>query len=279
MDFINKLKEEALNLENKSSDKYVLHHKLETRTSRGMLSKGWYEDNEGSLLLVKGNGDVGGFEPQSEVLVSNLLDLLNIPHVKYWLEPSCRFPDIKTFNDNEWVSVCETYMSDDVIEVITFCNYVDALSRMNGKRYIKDYWSELLKLDNDLQKEVFLMLHIDAIVGNQDRHLNNWDLIRYSDSIKMAPLFDFGASLLSWENKLYSDYSRGISPDKAKPFRDLHSKQIQLLSKYYSNNLNKPNLFDSWVYLSIETLNTFDDRRRNAVCNYFKNRLEVYGNV
>ena len=84
----------------------TLVNKLETRTSRGMLSKGWYEDNKGRLLLVKGNGDVGGYEPQSEVLVSNLLTLLGISHVEYWLESSYNFPDIKTFGENKWVSVC-----------------------------------------------------------------------------------------------------------------------------------------------------------------------------
>lgn len=249
---------------------------LETRTSRGMLSKGWYE-HKGKLLLVKGNGDIGGYEPQSEVLVSNLLDILGIPHVKYWLEPASKYPQIKTFNKNDYVSVCESYLTDDMISVATFYNYNAAVNQSLRPR---DMWSDLLSHSAPIVQDTCQMLHIDAIVGNQDRHLNNWDIVKYRNGeVKVAPMFDFGASLLAWEDIKYSDFSRGISPDKAKPFRELHSKQIQLISRVYSQELYRPTLMLEWEEISESTLQTLGSKRATAVINSLRNRLEVYVDV
>ena len=56
-----------------------LVEKRETRTSRGMLSKGWYRVDD-RLVMVKGNSiteaGTAGYEPYSEVMASLIAQVL-----------------------------------------------------------------------------------------------------------------------------------------------------------------------------------------------------------
>lgn len=85
-----------------------LVEKRETRTSRGMLSKGWYRV-DGQLVMVKGNSiteaGTAGYEPYSEVMASLIAEVLKLPHVEYSLMPARLFPDIQTYSCDV-VSVC-----------------------------------------------------------------------------------------------------------------------------------------------------------------------------
>ncbi len=81
--------------------KIQLIEKRETRTSRGMLSKGWYRVDD-RLVMVKGNSiteaGTAGYEPYSEVMASLIAQVLGLPHVEYALMPAKLFPDIKTYS-------------------------------------------------------------------------------------------------------------------------------------------------------------------------------------
>ena len=91
--------------------KIQLVEKRETRTSRGMLSKGWYRVDD-QLVMVKGNSiteaETAGFEPYSEVMASLIAQVLGLPHVEYALMPAKLFPDIKTYSCDV-VSVCPKF--------------------------------------------------------------------------------------------------------------------------------------------------------------------------
>lgn len=91
--------------------KIQLVEKRETRTSRGMLSKGWYRVDD-QLVMVKGNSitetGTAGYEPYSEVMASLIAQVLGLPHVEYALMPAKLFPDIKTYSCNV-VSVCPKF--------------------------------------------------------------------------------------------------------------------------------------------------------------------------
>lgn len=88
--------------------KIQLVEKRETRTSRGMLSKGWYHVDD-QLVMVKGNSiteaGTAGYEPYSEVMASLIAQVLGLPHVEYALMPAKLFPDIQTYSCDV-VSVC-----------------------------------------------------------------------------------------------------------------------------------------------------------------------------
>lgn len=67
--------------------KIQLVEKRETRTSRGMLSKGWYRVDD-QLVMVKGNSitEAGttGYEPYSEVMASLIAQVLGLPDYNAW---------------------------------------------------------------------------------------------------------------------------------------------------------------------------------------------------
>ena len=67
--------------------KIQLVEKRETRTSRGMLSKGWYHVDD-QLVMVKGNSiteaGTAGYEPYSEVMASLIAQVLGLPDYNAW---------------------------------------------------------------------------------------------------------------------------------------------------------------------------------------------------
>ena len=67
--------------------KIQLVEKRETRTSRGMLSKGWYRVDD-QLVMVKGNSiteaGTAGYEPYSEVMASLIAQVLGLPDYNAW---------------------------------------------------------------------------------------------------------------------------------------------------------------------------------------------------
>ena len=95
--------------------KIQLVEKRETRTSRGMLSKGWYHVDD-QLVMVKGNSiteaGTAGYEPYSEVMASLIAQVLGLPHVEYALMPAKLFPDIQTYSCDV-VSVCPKFTTDE----------------------------------------------------------------------------------------------------------------------------------------------------------------------
>ena len=107
--------------------KIQLVEKRETRTSRGMLSKGWYRVDD-QLVMVKGNSiteaGTAGYEPYSEVMASLIAQVLNLPHVEYTLMPAKLFPDIQTYSCDV-VSVCPKFTTDDE-QLYHFADLADA---------------------------------------------------------------------------------------------------------------------------------------------------------
>ena len=76
------------------------------------------------------------------------------------------------------------------------------------------------------------MIVIDYIIANEDRHLNNFGLIRNAETLKwigVAPIFDSGSSL--GYDKLAPQI---ISKRKitCKPFKNSHEEQIKLVSSF-----------------------------------------------
>jgi hypothetical protein len=211
--------------------KIKLISKLAKKTSRGALSKCWY-NIDGKKCLVKGNSidDTGVFayEPYSEVLASRILYALGFKVVMYYLADAKLFPDVSVYGIKH-VSVCENYANES-ITATPFSKYID----FEEGQDVHDYWMTLTTKYKHLLRDTALMLVCDAFIGNRDRHLNNWDILKRINSteVKVGPFMDFGASLLSWnrdsEIKAYLSNGRYIGGmNDAKPFHDTHKKQYE----------------------------------------------------
>lgn len=201
---------------------------VKTKTSRGMLSKGWYII-DGKICLVKGNSTDRenniGYEPYSEVLAYKIGKLFGLPVIPYYLAPSSLFPDIKTYS-SEYVCYSHNFLNFTE----QFVSLKDYLERFN---YSFNY-------DNCLQyfREYYLdsLLIFDALICNEDRHVRNLGFVKtIKGEYLPSPVFDNGASLLAWvsDNRLRAN-SCYFKRDIARPFEMSHRSQVSLVRR---NNL------------------------------------------
>ena len=87
-----------------------------------------------------------------------------------------------------------------------------------------------------------LLFEIDALVLNDDRHLNNIAVIAKAGKYQYCPIFDQGAGLLS--NTMYSpmdiEPKALIAQAKARPFQTTFNRQIKTMQGLYGKQLRIP---------------------------------------
>ena len=112
----------------------------------------------------------------------------------------------------------------------------------------------LNSLDNkNLEKDFFKILIFDYIIGNTDRHSNNWAIIRKENNeMEIAPLYDNGSALCSYVyeeeiekyfgkdklllNSLVRSKSRSmIKIDEKDKKRPMHIEVIKYLHNKYND--------------------------------------------
>lgn len=252
-----------------------LLNKQNTRTTLGVLSKGWYQIN-GQIYLIKGNsqnlnGSGVGYEPFSEVLSYKLGKLLGVDCVKYDLKSANQFPEITTYGCDV-VSVCKKINLSPTQQLIHFAEYADLV---NGKE-VSDYFNFYLhsELPNDY---LIKLLVFDAITGNSDRHLNNFDVVFDGRTITMAPVLDNGAAMFGTITDSQLKPFKGIGPDKSKPFKETHTLQIKLLQKRFPNTkcfcVNKESVYTEWKRDCAEIFEQLPENRAILIQEYVKRRL------
>lgn len=104
--------------------------------------------------------------------------------------------------------------------VSRLCDICSQLTKIS-KYEIMNYFSQIVKLD--------------ALILNEDRHLNNITFIQGTDgSYRCSPIFDNGLSFLSdvYDYPLSVDISILIRKVKAKPFSSDFKKQIRYFADY-----------------------------------------------
>ncbi len=161
--------------------------KTPNNTTDGMLKKAWIIDN-GTRYLLKGGYKNETLQPFNEVLASEICKRLGFNHVEYTID---------TYKDIV-VSKCPCFITKDT-ELVT-CYQI----RNDMKRYdnIKDYEEYIKKLEEhnikNAREKVENMFILDYLIMNEDRHLNNFGIIRDVNTLEwldVAPIFDNGQSL------------------------------------------------------------------------------------
>lgn len=160
-------------------------------TTDGVLRKTWIIDNKKRYLLKAGlKSEV--LQPFNEVLASMICERLNFNHVTYTLD----------IVKDTVVSKCACFITKDT-ELIPSSQILKNTDKINVyKNYI-----QILKYNgiSNAEEKINNMFILDYIMLNNDRHLNNFGIIRDVNTLKwidVAPIFDTGNSLnlLDYEN-------------------------------------------------------------------------------
>lgn len=252
----------------------ILNSKWYTHTSTGIVSKGIYTIND-EEYFVKGNSEEGYLEPYSEVIASRAAKLLNIDSLQYDILPKEYFREIKVYGSCRHVSICKKLDYD--IE-----QFYNTLSKI-----YKNLYRDPLRVYKEVglsQEHLWKMLVLDAFVGNQDRHLNNFDIMYKDNKLVNAPILDTGASCLynvkGNELKIYD--GEKIGPDSSKPFKDTHSRQIHFLEKQLDvdknifEDISKEEFFNALWKECEEVFAELSDRRVESIKSYLWQRYDKY---
>lgn len=190
-------------------------------TTDGYLRKRWKIAN-GKRCLIKGGSNPFRQQPFNEVIASKIMDRLGIDHVPYSI----------IWEDGEPYSVCEDFVTRDT-ELISAWRIMQTQKKDNSSSVYRHFVNCCKSLGApDVVPALDRMIVLDYIIANEDRHLNNFGLLRNAETLEwlgFAPIYDSGSSL--GYNSLLSQ----IHTEKnitCKPFKRRHEEQLKLVTSF-----------------------------------------------
>ena len=142
-------------------------------TTHGAYAKAWKRHEDGSLWLYK-KGDKDNSAARIEVMVSNLLDKLNVNHCRY----------VAGEDEGYYLSTCELMSTEDLgilygMDFISYCN----VNGINPDEY-------MMQIDSE---SIYKMWIVDYLIANRDRHGQNWGFFYNMNNMEIVgchPLYD-----------------------------------------------------------------------------------------
>ena len=221
--------------------------KTPNNTTDGMLKKAWIIDN-GVRYLLKGGYKNEVLQPFNEVLASEICTRLGFNHVYYTLD---------TYNDTV-VSKCPCFINKDT-ELITCYQIRNDMIRHDNIEDYEDYIKVLE--ENGIENariELENMYILDYLIMNEDRHLNNFGIIRDVNNlkwIKCAPIFDNGMAL---NVQYYSEDEMNISG----------------IGRFFYEEKT----FDEIIKV-VKDINRIDLKKLDGIVEWFDNLLHEYQHI
>ena len=224
-----------------------------------MLRKAWIIDG-GIRCLLKGDYKNETLQPFNELLASEICRRLNFCHVEYEVD----------IYKNQVVSKCPCFIDTDT-ELITAHQIMDSMPKFNSKLDYENYIQVLEKNDIENAREKLENMYIlDFLIMNEDRHLNNFGIIRDVNTLKwldVAPIFDNGQSLSIQD---YNDDELIIS-GQGKLFYEI--KSFDEIIKVFKNikriDTSKLDVLVEWfdmVLHKYQAITGMTDRKINKHC-------------
>ncbi|GHV27492.1 hypothetical protein AGMMS4952_09250 [Spirochaetia bacterium] len=174
---------------NRGKGKKGYDEKSPVNSSDGQLRKRWeIEKDTEKRVLVKEGVLPYCQEPFNEKLAAYICSKFGIPFVDY---------RVKKEGDS-YIGECDN-MTDTKTELVYASRIYDVFAKKINNSMIEHYVSSCKKLCGiDVQDNINRMLVLDYIINNQDRHWNNFGMIRESSTLQytgIAPVFDSENSL------------------------------------------------------------------------------------
>lgn len=235
-------------------------------TTNGALSKRW-EIRNGRRYLTKGSTPPHWQQPYNEAIASLLAEKLEIPHVDYHVELGEK--DIP-------MSVCPCFASTEH-EFIPADQIRTILRRDASNSLYEHYVACCRKLGVEADIILNQMIVLDYLMLNNDRHFNNFGLMRNTTTLEYypAPIFDTGASLgCNWP----TDKINWADTENCRPFRSSHEEQIQLVTDLSWIDFSKLRNLEEKIWAILATGDgapyEISNERSNAIMQMLNTRIE-----
>ena len=202
----------------KTPDHAGFYFRSPDNTSDGYLKKRW-KIIDGKRCLLKAGSQPFMQQPFNEVIASSIAARLGIAHVPYRL----------VWDEGIPYSVCEDFITPDT-ELFSAWRVMQTQKKDNSTSVYQHYINccETLGVPG-IPGALDRMIVLDYIIANEDRHQNNFGLIRNADTLEWlgpAPIFDSGSSL--GYDKLPGQIASGRLTE-CKPFKKSHEEQLLLV--------------------------------------------------
>ena len=228
-------------------------------TTDGMLKKAWIIE-DGTRYLLKGGYKNEILQPFNEVLASMICDKLGFNHVPYTLD---------VYKDTV-VSKCPCFINKDT-ELITAYQIRNDMKRHDNT---DDYEEYIKKLEENgipnAREKIENMYILDFLIMNEDRHLNNFGIIRDVNTLKwldVAPIFDNGMALniQSYDDEELIISGMGRLFYEVKPFDEI-IKVVHNIKRIDVSKLSDiPEEFDKLLH-KYQSITKMSDKRIYRLC-------------
>lgn len=233
-------------------------------TSDGWLKKRW-KIIKGMRCLMKAGSGLPRQEPFNEVaayIIAQRLGITCTEYVVFWVR-------------TEPYSVCENFITPDT-ELISAYRILSTAPKSNND----SWYQHLIKRCDALNvpgAQHFLdqLLVLDFLCANEDRHFNNFGVIRDVNTLEykgFSPVFDTGTSFY------YRHYAKDMDAIKwhdSKPFKSTHELQLNLVKDFSWLDLGRligveEELYNIYVQMGARA----DGGRPEAIVRGFQRRVK-----
>ena len=239
-------------------------------TSDGCLKKRWKIIN-GRRCLIKGGSNPFHQQPFNEVIATEIMRRLGVSHVPYTIMWSEGIP----------YSVCEDFVTGN-IELISAWRIMQTQKRDNNTSVYQHFVNCCNTFEIDIVPALDRMIVTDYIIANEDRHLNNFGLLRHAETLEwlgFAPVYDSGTSLG------YDKVAAQIHSEQniiCKPFKKHHTEQLKLVSSFEWIDFSRLTDTTEMIFaiLTDERAKDFiDENRKTAIACAVKKRIQTLKDI
>lgn len=247
------------------SDSDDINYMSPDSASDGWLKKKWRIVDGDRVLFKAGSGSYQQ-EPYNEVLATSIMKRLGIDCAEYNL----------TLIGDKPYSECKDFVTSET-ELVTAHNILKSVKKPNNKSVYEHYIDCCKELGiTNIQHGLNQMLTLDFIIVNEDRHLNNFGLIRNAETleyISVAPIYDNGTSM--WFNTATKSIKAGAREIGSKPFKTNHADQIKLVTDFSWLDISKLKGIDEEFAEILETAEHMDTERKDILCRMLNSRIDM----
>ena len=239
-------------------------------TTDGRLKKTWIIQN-GKRYLLKGGYKNEVMQPFNEVLASMICKRLGFNHTNYEID----------IVSNKIVSKCECFINKDT-------ELVPASQILYNNQNKKNAYEEYIKILEDngiknVREKIENMFILDYIIMNEDRHLNNFGIIRDVNTLKwldVAPIFDSGQSLniLDYNEEEVIIQGEGRFFYKISNFDEI----TKYIKEFNRVNLSKlDGVVEDFEHLlkNYKDITKMTDRRIDKICTLLNGQINKLKNI